>query len=107
MINMYYIEKVPTPRGYKKLNAKVEVTKIEGAGYVYSNDGELRAKYEGKIQDSKALSVLYTIYYNDETQKEFIAYENVSDEQRDYSLSKAPIILGEKKYVTKIEVTVQ
>lgn len=104
---MYYIEKVPTPRGYKKLNTKVKVSEINGAGSIYNDDGELRAKYEEEIQGDKTLSVLYTIYYNDGTEKTFIAYEHISDEQRDYSLSKAPIVLGAKKYVTTVEITVQ
>lgn len=104
---MYVIKKIPAPRGYKILNREIPVSFIIGAEQIYDNDGELMANYTGEIDNKPIrLEVKYKIIYNDGTERDFVAYELIRKDKTEYSLSKAPVIMGTKKYVTEINIEV-
>lgn len=103
------ISKVPKPRGSKYLAQPINVSRISGPCSTYDDDGELKGRYTGDFEGKKnvGLCVIYTIKYNDNTSRNFNAYENVTESDRDFSLSKAPIIQGKIKYVVEICIEVR
>lgn len=105
---MYYINKIPTPRGYKILKKEIPVSYILGADRIYNHDGELKAEYTRNILQNQEinLKIIYAIRYNNGDTREFIAFKKINSDNRTYSLSDAPIIEGTKRYVTEIGITV-
>ena len=105
---MYYIEKIPTPRGEKILKNKIPVTSISGVDEILSENGFLKGKYNKEIGNGKFIKVkiMYRIKYNDETERVFSAFEYIDSDKKEFSLSSAPIVEGTKKYVTEIEISV-
>lgn len=108
MIYMYYINKIPTPRGYKILKKEIPVSYILGADRIYNHDGELKAEYTRNILQNQEinLKIIYAIRYNNGDTREFVAFKKINSDNRTYSLSDAPIIEGTKRYVTEIGITV-
>lgn len=105
---MYYIEKIPTPRGYKILEKKVPVSQISGVDKIYAQNDELKGEYTELILDGQIinLKIIYTLKYNDNSEREFVTYEQVGIDNRFFSLSSVPIVESPKRYVTEIKIKV-
>lgn len=105
---MYYIKKTPSPRGYTELEDPVMVDKISGDCEVYMFSGELRGRFLKEIKpcDEKAIEVTYIKKYNDATTKKFVSLEYIDIDHMDFSLSKVPLISGQKKKIVSIDIYV-
>ena len=103
---MYIITKVPAPRGYRILNKPVEVNSVTGLNEVYDADGELRGKYSDEIETPFDISIKYQIYYNDESDKVYTFTKEITDINKDFSLSEAPFSSYPKWYITSVDIVV-
>ncbi len=104
---MHTITKVPTPRGYKALDAEIPVKKILGISEAYKEDGILKGKISDVPQDKYVyLKVTYKINYNDGTTKEFSYTEQLYNDNT-INLNAVPFFMEKNRRVESIEIMVE
>lgn len=103
---MYYIEKIPSPTGFHRLNTPIKVNSIMGVDNIFSEDGELRGEIFDIHDKGMRLEVNYIRHYNDDTSRLFLCSEIVTLKKPTFSLSKVPVIGNKDRYVVSIDIKV-